>query len=193
MMYRHLHTRYPSDANVRINCYCYYLSSHSVNAIFTGANTIYEVSAKHPIIDACLSLSQSTLIFDSQQSSLSILIMFTNVSLFQTEIDTHLNILHIVLNANYAASTSTSAALTQMRTLYSRTATQGWHYISPNGIKPDLHHAVLGKNLGGGIAYVSVICNSNYGFGLSASLSGGYISMGNAVVWDMMVVSISAE
>jgi hypothetical protein len=119
--------------------------------------------------------------------------MFTNVSLLQTEINTHLNILHIVLNANYAASTSTSAALTQMRTIYSRTATQGWHYTSPNGIKPDLHHAVLGKNLGGGIAYVGVICRQDYGFGLSASLSGGYASMSNAVVWDMMVVSIVVQ
>jgi len=119
--------------------------------------------------------------------------MFTNVSLLQTEINTHLNILHIVLNANYAASTSTSAALTQMRTIYSRTATQGWHYTSQAGIKPDLHHAVLGKNLGGGIAYVGVICRQDYGFGLSASLTGGYASMGNAVVWDMMVVSIVVQ
>jgi hypothetical protein len=42
--------------------------------------------------------------------------------------------------------------------------------------------------MGGGIAYVGVICDSDYGFGLSASLSGNYVSMGNAVVWDMMVV-----
>ena len=79
-----------------------------------------------------------------------------------------------------------------MRTIYARTTSQGWHYTSPSGVKPDLHHALLGKGLGGGVAYVGVICRPDYGFGLSASLGGGYVSMSNAVVWDMMVVS-SAE
>ena len=114
--------------------------------------------------------------------------MFTNVSLFQTEINTHLNILHIVLNANYAAETSTSNALNKMLFLWSRPYGGSWHSTF-SGVMPDLHHALLGKNMGGGIAYVGVICRPDYGFGLSASLSGGYVSMSNAVVWDMMVVS----
>ena len=33
------------------------MSLHSVNALFTGANSIYEVSAKHPIIDVYVSVS----------------------------------------------------------------------------------------------------------------------------------------
>jgi hypothetical protein len=65
--------------------------------------------------------------------------------------------------------------------------TSSWHYTSPEGIQPDLHHALLSKNLGGGIAYVSTICNHDYGFGLSAGLSGSFQSMGNALVWDMYV------
>jgi hypothetical protein len=48
---------------------------------------------------------------------------------------------------------------------------------------------LLSKNMGGGIAYVGVIRDLNYGFGLSASLSGSNDSMGHAVVWNMMVVS----
>ena len=76
-----------------------------------------------------------------------------------------------------------------MRNTFGRTSSVGWHYTSSTGVKPDLHHALLSKNMGGGIAYVGVICDSDYGFGLSASLSGNYVSMGNAVVWDMMVVS----
>ena len=51
----------------------------------------------------------------------------------------------------------------------------------------DLHHALLGNSLGGGIAYVGVLCSQNYGFGLSASLSGTYSSMDAATVWDMKV------
>ena len=99
-----------------------------------------------------------------------------------------MNVLHINLNTNYDTATDTSGALATMRSIWARTASAGWHYTSPQGIKPDLHHALLSKALGGGIAYMGVICNSDYGFGLSASLNGNYVSMGNAVVWDMMVV-----
>ena len=69
-----------------------------------------------------------------------------------------------------------------MRSIYANSA--GWHWAGT-----DVHHALLGKSLGGGIAYLGVLCNSNYGYGLSAGLAGSYTSMDNAVVWDMMVVS----
>jgi len=75
-----------------------------------------------------------------------------------------------------------------MRSIFSRPSS--WHFTSPTGIKPDLHHALLSKSLGGGLAYVGVICNSETGFGLTADISGSYQSMGNAVVWDMSVVSL---
>ena len=89
--------------------------------------------------------------------------------------------LTIDLNNNYASASGTSSALDIMRTNYGGNS---WHTEGT-----DLHHALLGKGMGGGIAYVGVICNSNYGFGLSASLSGSFQSMDNAVVWDMKVVS----
>jgi len=117
-----------------------------------------------------------------------VIFLSSNVPILQTEIDTHLHVLHINLNTNYDSAASTSAALTTMRTIFARTG-GNWHYTSPSGVKPDLHHALLSKNLGGGIAFIGVICRSDYGFGLSASLSGSYRSMSNAVVWDMMVVS----
>jgi hypothetical protein len=75
-----------------------------------------------------------------------------------------------------------------MRSKFAR-SDGSWHYASPSGVQPDLHHALLSRNLGGGIAYLGVLCNPNFGFGLSASLSGSYRGMGNALVWDMMVVS----
>ena len=121
-------------------------------------------------------------------SLLSLLFFFVHVPIIQTEIDTHLHVLHINLSTNYESAASTSAALTTMRTIFARTG-GNWHYTSPSGVKPDLHHALLSKNLGGGKAYLGVICDSDYGFGLSASLSGSYRSLSNAVVWDMVVVS----
>jgi hypothetical protein len=127
--------------------------------------------------------SLSTKYADSNQYSVDLYFFFNQ----QSEIDTHLNVLHIDLNTNYNTATSTSAALSTMMSTYSRSS---WHFTSPTGVKPDLHHALLSKNLGGGVAYVGVICSSTYGFGLSASLSGSYRSMGNGVVWDMNVVSL---
>jgi len=113
-------------------------------------------------------------------------LVFTGANtIYEPEIDTHLHILHIDFNGIYDAETSTSNALTRMRTEY---AAGSWHYTDGAGVKPDLHHLLMGKNLGGGIAYVGVLCNSNYGFGLSASLNGNFVSMSNSVVWDMMVV-----
>jgi hypothetical protein len=43
--------------------------------------------------------------------------------------------------------------------------------------------------MGGGIAYMGVLCNPSFGFGLSADMQGNYSQMGNAVVWDFVVVS----
>ncbi len=65
----------------------------------------------------------------------------------------------------------------------------GWHYTSPSGIKPDLHHALLGEDLGGGIAWLGVVCSSSLGFGISGNLEGNFVSMSNAVVYDITVVS----
>ena len=83
--------------------------------------------------------------------------------------------------------TSTSSVLDAMRGIYGSTV--GWHYTSPSGIKPDLHHALLGKSIGGGRAGKGVICDPSLGFGMSSSLKGNFVSMDNAVVWDIYVVS----
>ena len=81
-------------------------------------------------------------------------------------------------------------ALDTMQTIFARVG-GNWHYTSPSGVKPDLHHALLAKNLGGGLAYVGVICDSNLGFGLTANMNGNFVSMDNAVVWDSSTVSLT--
>ncbi|KAL7464829.1 hypothetical protein ACHAXS_005152 [Conticribra weissflogii] len=117
--------------------------------------------------------------------------IFTGANtIYETEIDTHLSVSHIQLTNYYDSYSSTSSALSQMRTEYS---SLGFDYSAKFSGETgqfsghDLHHALLGRDMGGGIAYVGVLCNSFYGFGLSASLSGGYTKMDNSVVWDMMV------
>ena len=106
--------------------------------------------------------------------------------LIQTEIDTHLHVLHIDLNNNYDGMTSTHEVLDAMEERYASEI--GWHYTSPSGIQPDLHHALLGEKIGGGLAGVGVICDPSQGFGMSSSLEGNFVSMDNAVVWDISVV-----
>eukprot|EP00984_Skeletonema_dohrnii_P035982 scaffold36441_cov150-Skeletonema_dohrnii-CCMP3373.AAC.1 len=51
----------------------------------------------------------------------------------------------------------------------------------------DLHHVLSGTDLGGGIAYVGVLCNKNYGFGVSTSMKGSFTTMSAGVTWDSMV------
>ena len=53
--------------------------------------------------------------------------------------------------------------------------------------KVDLHHALIGKRVGGGVAYVGVVCNKNFGFGVSGSVSGSFKNMDSPVMWDFMV------
>jgi len=55
-------------------------------------------------------------------------------------------------------------------------------------------HMLSGKSLGGGIAWVGVLCYSyghaiNYDFGVSASLSGNFNISNPSVVWDVLVVT----
>lgn len=56
-------------------------------------------------------------------------------------------------------------------------------------------HMLSGKGLGGGIAYLGVLCYSHYGyttnydFGVSASLSGNFNINDPSVIWDILVVT----
>ena len=57
----------------------------------------------------------------------------------------------------------------------------------------DLAHFISGANLGGGVAYVNVLCNSSYGYGVSGNI-GGNIDWNNwtgqpGSTWDFVVVA----
>ena len=46
----------------------------------------------------------------------------------------------------------------------------------------------LSSSLYGENRYTSVVCNSNYGYGISADMQGKFKSINSAVVWDLLVV-----
>lgn len=58
----------------------------------------------------------------------------------------------------------------------------------------DLAHFLSGDSLGGGVAYVNVLCNNSFGFGVSANLNGAinwvtWTGQSAATTWDFVVVA----
>ena len=60
-----------------------------------------------------------------------------------------------------------------------------WHYTEGKGI--DLHHAMLGQDFEGGIAFVGTICRPDGGFGVSTGIRGN-IDLSVLTFWDIYVV-----
>lgn len=57
-------------------------------------------------------------------------------------------------------------------------------------VSADLYHFLSGASLGGGIAYINVLCNQWYGFGVSANLNGNLtLPVTGPAPWDLVVVS----
>ena len=67
------------------------------------------------------------------------------------------------------------------------------YWAANMGAQPrELAHFLSGRGLGGGVAWLSVVCNPDYGFGLSANLGGSFpypIINNSDANWDIMVVA----
>jgi hypothetical protein len=75
------------------------------------------------------------------------------------------------------SATTTSTALSELLTYWNANYT---------GVSRTLVHMLSGKNMGGGIAYLSVLCNSYYGYGLSSSLSTTFSVTVPGQYWDIL-------
>ena len=80
----------------------------------------------------------------------------------------------------WTVTSDTNSALTQLRNYWK---------ANRNGISRTIVHQLSGKNLGGGVAYLSALCDSNFGYGLSASLGGNFNPANPQVIWDSFVVA----
>jgi hypothetical protein len=63
-----------------------------------------------------------------------------------------------------------------------------------NGAAPvpaALYHLMTGSNCGGGVAYLNVLCNGNYGFGVSGNMDGStpFPPAQGPLTWDFVVVA----
>ena len=61
-------------------------------------------------------------------------------------------------------------------------------------VAADLAHFISGENLGGGIAYLSVLCNQSFGFGVSGNINGNinwglFTGASSFLNWDFIVVA----
>jgi hypothetical protein len=112
-------------------------------------------------------------------------------AIHEREIDTHLNVLHIAKTSIYDNLSDRIDALDLMWSTYRQR--DAWHYQDPNtGLEPDLHHGVFYKGMGGGVAYLSAICDSYSGFGVSAGMKGTIQDIAESVssaliIWDIYI------
>jgi hypothetical protein len=61
-------------------------------------------------------------------------------------------------------------------------------------VPANLAHFISGANLGGGIAYIDVLCNQGFGFGVSGNIDGtinwgGWTGQPGSFTWDFVVVA----
>jgi len=108
-------------------------------------------------------------------------------TIFEAEVDTRLTVAHIKLTDNYADMTDSRSALDRMREIYRNSSE--WHHTDGNGNGVDLYHAILGKRLNGGIAFVGSVCSPDTGYGISPNMRGNFVSLDFATVWDTSVLS----
>ena len=70
---------------------------------------------------------------------------------------------------------------------------EAWAGGGPGGSNPrDLAHMFSGRQLGGGIAYLNSVCDSQFGFAVSGNLSGFFpfpLQNNNPQNWDIMVTT----
>ena len=113
--------------------------------------------------------------------------LFAYIStVYEREINTNLEISWSRLwtsgaaNDPWNATSGTSNALSEYLSYWKTNMTD---------VDRTVGHMLSGKRLGGGIAYVGVLCNSSYGYGVSANLGGNFDINNPGVIWDLIVVS----
>lgn len=80
----------------------------------------------------------------------------------------------------WQVTSGTSAALVEYRDYWRSQRTD---------VPRSLSHMLSGKRLGGGVAYLGTLCDTSYGYGLSASLNADFDIAHPASLWDIYVVS----
>ncbi|MBI5709406.1 MAG: VCBS repeat-containing protein [Candidatus Eisenbacteria bacterium] len=108
-------------------------------------------------------------------------VMGTVSAIYERDINVTLRVPYLYLwtaSDPYTGST-TSARLDEFQAYWNANRT---------GVSRTLAHHVSGNPLGGGIAYLNVLCNSSYGYGVSA-IDASYSYPTNTTTWDVNVIA----
>ena len=139
-------------------------------------------------IDLSIDIDKS---FISKQGSpeaaieyIHVLISAANIIL-ENEVDAHLNILSINEQTFYDTLTTTKEALRAQR-LHPRPE---YDKGGSRHKQMVLHHALLGRWLGGGIAFINSICEKNWGFGVTSDISGNLNDINELVLFDFFILT----
>jgi hypothetical protein len=109
-----------------------------------------------------------------------------------TDVQTTLSIAYLGLHTTAAdgwtsqdSGGDSGALLDEFRTAWN---TSGWP------VQANLAHFVSGASLGGGIAYVNVLCNQSFGYGVSGDITGGidwgtWTGAPGNFTWDFVVIA----
>lgn len=106
--------------------------------------------------------------------------------IFENELDAHLNVVRVQETTILDGVTSLRDALRTMRTFYSG---------QPNNIDEydeytvNLRHALLGRDIGGGIAFIDTVCDSQWSVGLSSGLEGKIEDLDEDALYDVFMFS----
>lgn len=107
-------------------------------------------------------------------------------SIYAAEVDTSLEVSFLRLWPSSVADPwndspgGTDVALYEYRDYWTANET---------GVSRTIGHMLSGRSLGGGIAWLSVLCNNTYGYSLSASLNTTFDINNPVTMWDILVVN----
>ncbi|KAL7456483.1 hypothetical protein ACHAWC_007979 [Mediolabrus comicus] len=104
--------------------------------------------------------------------------------ILEHEVDAHLEVVHVEEVNIYDEITTTSDALRAQRfrddrkdIILNNSNSENENFI--------LVHALLGRHVGGGIAYIDTICDSKWGFGITSDIQGSFQNFGLDTIFDM--------
>ena len=105
--------------------------------------------------------------------------------ILEQEIEAHLEVVHVEETDIYDNITTTQAAIRAQR-LRPRDNLTGSNYYGVDGEdKIILVHALLGRHVGGGIAYIDTICERKWAFGVTSDLHGSFTNLGKEALLDI--------
>ena len=107
-------------------------------------------------------------------------------AIYESEIDAHLNIVRVEEIDIMKRAKSLSDGLSMMRNHYEGTVRTR---SGDDGEQINLVHALLGQDIGGGIAFMDSVCDSTWGVGLSSGLKGTMDGLDDDLFHDAHMVA----